>query len=541
MPGTRTILPDTEVLKLLHVCASDQSITLAARTTSAEVCCPVCGTLSRRVHSRYVRILADLPWQGIPVSVRLHVRRFFCDELSCQRAIFAERLPGVVAHYARRTERLEELLTHVSFALGGEAGARLLRELGVRVSGDTLLEHIRSLNLGEARTPRILSVDDFSFRRGRSWGTVLVDLERNALVDILPDRSSETFASWLTQHSGVEVVSRDRSGEYADAVRRAAPGAIQVADRFHLIKNLGDVVLRVFKRRSESLQSVPAPGTRRLQLTRLRLDREGSRERTRTQMRNLFRSIQAFRRAGMNKSAIARTLGVHRHTVQKYAALESAPQRKPRIHKVSALAPYEDYILKRFTDGCRNATQIHREISEQGYPGAYKNVWRIIQYLKKCERNGDPLPDSPPGLSASQAKGILIMRPEKRTEQERLTIERMKMVDRHVVGKCCHLFKEFARLFRERDESGKPKGDDRAQALLRRWAKEAKDSEIPELKAFAEKLLQDMDAVLAAMVMPYSQGQTEGRVNKLKFIKRSMYGRGKFDLLRQRALYASAA
>ena len=245
------------------------------------------------------------------------------------------------------------------------------------------------------------------------------------MVDILPDRSSETFASWLTQHPGVEVVSRDRSGEYADAVKKATPEAIQVADRFHLIKNLGDAVLRVFQRRSESLQSIPAPGPTRLQLTRLRLDREASRQQTSARMRTLFRSIEALRRAGMNKSAIARFLGVHRHTVQKYSALECAPRRKPRVRKPSALAPYEDYILKRFTEGCHNATQIHKEISEQGYPGAYKNVWRIIQYLKKCEREGAPLPDSPPGLCASQAKGILITRPEKRTEQEALTIERM--------------------------------------------------------------------------------------------------------------------
>jgi transposase len=540
MPRTRTILPDTKTLKLLHVCASGQSITLAARTTSAEVCCPVCSTLSQRVHSRYVRTLSDLPWQGIPVRLRLHVRRFFCDEASCERVIFAERLPGVIAHYARRTERLEELFTHVSFALGGEPGARLLRELGVRVSGDTLLEHIRRTNLGRSQTPRILSVDDFSFRRGRSWGTVLVDLERHRLVDVLQDRGADTFARWLSEHPGVEVVSRDRSGEYADAVRKAAPGAIQVADRFHLIKNLGDVVLRVFQRRSESLQAIPSPGPHHLQLTRLRLDREAYREHTRTQMRSLFRSIQALRWAGMNKSAIARTLGVHRHTVQKYSALESAPERKPRVRKASALAPYEDYILKRFMDGCRNATQIHKEIVEQGYPGAYNNVARVVQYLKKCEHEGTPLPDSPPGLSASRAKGILITRPETRTEQERLTTERMKMVDGHV-GKCCYLFEEFAALFRERDDYAKPNGDDRAQALLQRWMEEAKESEIPELKAFAEKLFQDTEAVVAAMVMPYSQGQTEGRVNKLKLIKRSMYGRGKFDLLRQRVLYSWAA
>ena len=212
------------------------------------------------------------------MSIRLHVRRFFCDKVSRERTIFAKRLPGGVSHYARRTERLDGLFTHVSFTLGGEAGARLLRELGVMVSGDTLLEHIRSLDPGEAQTPRILSVDDFSFRRGRSWGTILVDLERHRLVNVLPDRSSETFTSWLTQHRSVEVVSRGRGGEYADAVRRAAPEAIQVADRFHLLKSLGDVALRVFQRSSESLQSIPAPGPHHLQLTRPRLDRGASRE-----------------------------------------------------------------------------------------------------------------------------------------------------------------------------------------------------------------------------------------------------------------------
>jgi transposase len=411
----------------------------------------------------------------------------------------------------------------------------------VKVSGDTLLKHIRSFTFKGTTTPRILSVDDFSFRRGCRWGTVLVDLERHRLVDILPDQSSETFASWLGEHAGVEIVSRDRSGEYADAIRKAAPGGIQIADRFHLIKNLGDVVLRVFQRRSESLQSIPAPGPHHLQLTRLRLDREASREHARTQMRHLFKAIRALSKAGMNKSAIARTLGIHRHTVQKYSALESAPERKPRVRKASALAPYEDYILKRFMDGCHNATQIHKEIVEQGYPGAYNNIVRITQYLKKCEREGKPLPDSPPGLSAAQAKGILITRPEKRTDQQALTIERMKVADRHV-GKCCLLFEEFARLFRYRDDYiDEVAGHNRAQAALQQWMEEAKGSEIPEIKAFVAKLFQDMDAVVAAMVMPYSQGQTEGRVNKLKLIKRSMYGRGKFDLLRQRVLYTSAA
>jgi transposase len=496
---------------------------------------------SPRVHSRYTRTLADLPWQGIPVTVRLHVRRFFCGKRTCPRTIFAERLSGLVRHYARRTERLDGWFTHISFALGGEAGSRLLKELGIVVSADTLLNHIRSTHLRDHETPKVLSVDDFCFRRGHKWGTILVDLEHNRAVDLLPDRSSDAFAAWLSRHPGVEVISRDRGGEYADAARKAAPSAIQVADRFHLIKNLGDVVLRVFQRRLESLKSIPAPGPNHLELTRLRLDREASREHTKAQMNSLFRSIhQALRWAGMNKSAIARTLGVHRHTVQRYAALERAPERKPRVRKASALAPYEDYILKRFADGCHNATQIHKEISEQGYPGSYKNVWRIIQYLKKCERDGEPVPEAPPGLCASQAKGILILRPEKRTEQEALTIERMKTIDDHV-GKCCCLFEEFARLFRYREDHIDGASKEEARVSLKEWMEKAKESEIPELEAFATKLSQDMEAVVAAMVMPYSQGQTESLVNKLKLIKRQMYGRATFDLLRQRVLYAAAA
>jgi transposase len=286
MPN-HTILPDPEKLDLIYLQAEAGCITLTACTAAPEARCPLCDQPSHRIHSRYLRTLSDLPWQGIPVTLRLHVRRFFCDEGSCKRTIFAERLPGLVGHYARRTTRLDGWLTHVSFALGGEAGARLLQGLGVTVSGDTLLNHIRSFTFEEAATPRILSVDDFSFRRGHSWGTVLVDLEHHRLVDILPDRNSGTFAAWLSQHSGIEVVSRDRSGEYADAVRQATPDAIQVADRFHLLKNLGDVVLRIFQRRSKALESVPAPGPHRQQLTRLRLDREASRERTRAQMRNL--------------------------------------------------------------------------------------------------------------------------------------------------------------------------------------------------------------------------------------------------------------
>ncbi len=184
MSDSRTILPAPKLLNLLGVRADENAIILAASTSSRVALCPLCGKRSARVHSRYARTLADLPWQGIPVTVRLRVRRFFCDHKDCNRTIFAERLPGLAAHYARRTERLDGWFTHVSFALGGEAGSRLLKDLGVMVSADTLLNHIRSSQLRAHRTPRVLSVDDFAFRRGTRYGTVLVDLERRTLVDV---------------------------------------------------------------------------------------------------------------------------------------------------------------------------------------------------------------------------------------------------------------------------------------------------------------------------------------------------------------------
>ena len=285
MSESRTILAAPKLLSLIGIRASENAITLVAKTSSRGARCPVCRKRSARVHSRYARTLTDLPWQGVPVTVHLHVRRFFCDHKACSRTIFAERLPGLAAHYARRTERLNGWFRHVSFALGGEAGSRLLKDLGVVVSGDTLLNHIRSLQLEDHETPRVLSVDDFAFRRGTRYGTVLVDLERHALVDVLPDRSADTFARWLGGHPGVEVVSRDRGGEYAEAARRAAPHATQVADRFHLLKNLRDVVSRVFRQHADVLDLVPNPANHLQRLTNLRLDRKSSKESARTSRR----------------------------------------------------------------------------------------------------------------------------------------------------------------------------------------------------------------------------------------------------------------
>jgi len=528
-----TLFPHLSGLCIQDIRARDGQLTLTVAARRHTASCPHCRRRSRRIHSHYWRHPRDLPINGLRVTLHLHVRRFFCVNPRCLRRTFAERFPTLLAPYARRTRTLNDWLTHVAFALGEEAGARLLHHLGVTICGDTLLAHIRAFPFADPPVPRILSVDDFAFRRGRIYGSILVDLERHCTIDLLADRSADTFATWLLAHPGVAVVSRDRSGAYAEGARQGAPHAIQVADRFHLLRNLHDVALRVFKRHARRLAQIAAPGAAQQTLTRLRLDREAAKAQTRGEMHARFTDIHQRASMGMNRSAIARELGVHRHTVQKYLAHDRPPERRHYTRKTSILASYEGYLLAQWHGGRHNAMQLWREIVAHGYTGSYRNVSRLTGYLRRQECTGCAMPPSPAGLSPTQAAGILVLRPENRTDEEQSTLVRIPALHRELAAVVAR-WESFAQMFRDRD-------DEYPGCQLEQWMSETAETNVPELKSFVTKLRQDVAAVVAALTLPYSQGQTEGRVNRLKLIKRSMYGRAKFDLLRQRVLYASTS
>ena len=255
----RALLPETSGLVLEDAYREEDALLVILRSTSPATRCPLCQRPSTAVHSHYQRSPGDLPWGGHPVRLLLHVRKFFCKNVSCRRRIFAERLPGVVSARARSTERLTLLLRALAFALGGEAGSRLARRIGVGVSPATLISVIRRTPLPASDPARVLGVDDWAKRKGRSYGTAIVDLERHWLVELLPDRDSKTLSRWLAANPGIEIISRDRSETCATGARQGAPETTQVADRWHLLSNWREAVERVFDRHRGRIKRVILP------------------------------------------------------------------------------------------------------------------------------------------------------------------------------------------------------------------------------------------------------------------------------------------
>ena len=546
------LLPDTITLRL-EAWAVDEAaaqITLRVRSTQTSAPCPLCATPARRIHSAYTRTLADLSWADYRVRLHLRVRKWFCRNRSCHRRIFTERLPTVAAPWARRTQRLAQRLVALGVALGGTAGRQLGHQWDLAVSRNTLLRLLRKQPLPAVPLPRVLGVDDFALRKRHTYGTILVDLERRQPVALLPDRTAEPVAQWLREHPGVEVIARDRSQAYAEGARQGAPAATQVADRFHVLQNLREALDQVFSTHSHVLDAVneamcplPVPlpdGALAVPVPPPNIPLPAQQRAAERQARRqaLHAQVWTLHRQGWTAPAIAQHVGMGLRTVQRdlQSAAFAGRKRRRDLGK-SVLNPYKGYLLERWNAGCHTAMRLFRELQQRGYAGSYARVAASARRLRQAQglppghrrpRHRLPAVAEPvcPPLTPRRATWLVMRRETKRTVAEAQQLPQLHAQSAEV-AEAIELAQDFVQLVRQRQPE-----------RLDPWLQRVTSSALEALQRFATGLRDDYAAIKAGVTLPWSTSPVEGHINRLKMLKRQMFGRACLDLLSCRFLRA---
>lgn len=540
-----------------HIQITDAGLLITAVATHPTSCCPLCSHISASIHSTYSRMLQDVPCGGRQVQLVLTMRKFFCRNPLCSRKVFTERVPQFVKPWARTTIRLVLALQSIGSATSGNAGKRLAERLSIQTSRQTILRRIMDIPPPPKASVLYLGLDDFSFRRGHRYGTICVDLEGHRVIDVLPDRRAETVARWMSQHPDIFVVSRDRGGEYASAATLATPQAIQVADRFHLYRNLFEAVELILarcraeirknaqaaaqeERKVEALPPLLYEHAEVIAITNWKPEPESCDERARLARRaqryDRYQQVMALYEQGLGFAEIARCVRLSRRTVERWIKEGEFPEAKRRRKRRSVFDPYAEYILARWEQGCTNGLQLHQEIQAQGYVGSAQTIYRYLRALRKKRRViwRPEVPQAPlQDFSAHEAVWLFARDPardpdtfEEKEEKEQSTLTAICQASK-IANTTYQLIQEFRHLLHHREGE-----------KLDAWLAKCTASQIPELQSFACGVEKDKAAVQAGLTYSINNGMVEGHVTKLKLIKRQMYGRAGFALLRQRVLHA---
>lgn len=479
-------------------------ICVRARTRDRAVACPGCGTETARVHEYPERTAADVPADGRRVLVKVRVRRMRCPVLDCKVQTFREQVSGVLERYQRRISRLTAQVSAVARELAGRASARLLPALGIGVSRHTALRTLLAIRLPGLAVPRVLGIDDFALRRGLVYATILIDAETGRRVDVLEGRTADVVGEWLREHPGVEVVTRDGSGAYGEAVRSALPDAVQCGDRWHLWHLLGEAAAKEVASHSACwAEGAPLPEGRRAETTRER-----------------WQQVHDLRSQGAGLLDCSRRLGLALNTVKRYDRAEE-PERLRRAaqYRPALVDPYRDYLRKRrIEEPGVPVQQLLREIRERGYPGS-SNL--LVRYLNQGRADADR-----PHIAPRKATQILLTRPDNLPDDQRETAGRLSGACPEMTALSSLIGKFAAMLDPDPANEGK----------LLQWIGEARTAGLPHLHSFTRGLELDISAATAAVTLPHHNGRTEGVNNKTKMIKRQMFGRAGFELLRHRIL-----
>ena len=507
--------------------ALGHTVFVTASSDSNVARCSNCGIASRSVHSHYTRQLRDLPVQGQIVELRVLARRFRCLNAECPKRIFTEPLGELAQRYAQRTGRLTDVLEALILRVSSTTAAALAERLSLPTSPRTLLRLVDRAN-PPVCSPRVVGVDDFALRRGRTYGTILCDMESGKPIDLLLDRKADPLARWLQDHPGVTVVVRDRASAYADGAQRGAPAAVQVADRFHLVRNVSDALREVLDQRvwpapgapdpaiedpGDKPMPVPPPASTSVPSARQRALTEAAEERRRQRYEEIHRRHQQ----GEGIRQIARSMGLSRDTVAKYIRSQRVPTYAARRPRPSRLDPFRDYLWRRWQAGCHNARRLYEELVGQGYSGSTSEVRHFVSYWRSGkEGSGQSKKPAAPvqGPLWRDLRWTVLCPRERLTDAQ--TDELGKFLEVHpTLALAYDLVQRFRRMLREK-RAGELNG----------W--------LEPFQRLARTMTEDLDAVREGIRFPWSTGPVEGHIHRLKLLKRLGYGRAQLPLLRAR-------
>ena len=521
------LFPHLRGLRVEQVEDTGEAVVIRACCQAAQARCPSCGSVSSRVHGGYARVVADGAASGRPVLVVLSVRRFRCLDPSCAKVTFAGQAEGLTARYRRRSVPLLGMLAGFGLELAGRAAARLVGALGVPVHSSTVLRLVMALpDPLVTAAPAVTGVDDFALRKGRVYGTVVADAESGEVIDLLPDREAGTLGEWLKAHPGTEVLCRDRAGAYAEGARAGAPAAIQVADRWHLWHNLAEHAEKTVAAHHRCVrehhaaleqaaaQQAPDPGQLAGQATTAHAENRARVMRARER----YELVQALKAEGRNVAAVIKELRLAPGTVRRYYRAASVDEvvAGTLTGWPSRLDNYKPFLHQRWNSGCTNIGQLHREVTALGYRGSYGTVYAYLRPFKGLA--APPAVPAPPKVR--QITRWLLSRPSSLDADDQARLAAVKASCPHLDALAGHI-RTFAEMMTRRQ----------GLLALDDWLTAVEADDQPQLHSFANGIRRDQQAVTAGLALPYSSAAMEGNVNKIKMIKRQMYGRAGFVLL----------
>jgi transposase len=494
----------------------DERVIITVRHSSEFGVCPSCGGVSRSVHSRYRRRVNDLPLSGRIVQLLVIARRFRCEAVLCGRQIFTERFPGgVLAPSARRTGRLDGIIHHLGLALVGRPAACFARRLLLPVSNDTLLRVVRR----RARLPsdplNVIGIDDWAWRRNHRYGSIICDLEQRRIVRLLADREPATAQAWLAGHPEISVIARDRGGGYGEAAAKALPNAIQVADRWHLMENASRAFLDAVRKSMRNIRTVIGATTISPELLTCaeRIQYEGYLHREETNA-----AVLALAKDGVPIKQIVRQTGHSRQLVRHVIRGERSDIFRARQSSLDGYLPLLD---AQWDAGCRNAAELWRRLKANGFRGSLRVVGEWATRRRRAEKAD--------ARSIQRVPSARIIARLMTTGRDTLSKAETVMVAAIEGGvPALVIARELIAAFHSMIRS-------KAVSELSPWIDRGHESLIA---SFVNGVVNDNVAVRAAIALPWSNGQTEGQITKLKLVKRQMYGRAKIDLLQARLIGA---